>query len=445
MTNSLILRFFTSDLDAATESYLNALDKSTTDVIPVEADDQGSLSKSFLSSLEAYLQRDSKCSLVLIGAHGDADSDKFYLRDPKKEISGKELARALSPYSGNIKKIKIYSCYSGKGDCCLAKTFAEITQVKTIGYRHLVYIGKSPAPRVLPTFSEKENRKFSRVAFIPQDRDTIYEDLSKERALLLKHPEFFDLSNPKFKQDKEVVLAAVSHEGTALEYASEELRDDPDVVLAAVLDEGMALEHASERLRDDVKIVLNALSQDAMALGFASEFLRSVPEIVTFAVKQTGMALQFADEKSRADRTIVLEAIREYGPALTFASEALRDNQEFLLSAIEIYSSAFNFASEALRTNREFLLAAVQKNGLILKNVAEPFKKDKALALAAIQQNCLALEYADKSLLKDLDVMLAAVQQDHRFFKYADRSLKTDPTLLLAESQKTIKLPDEES
>ena len=39
---------------------------------------------------------------------------------------------------------------------------------------------------------------------------------------------------PRLKADKDVVLTAVSQNGMALEYASEELKADKDVVLAAV-------------------------------------------------------------------------------------------------------------------------------------------------------------------------------------------------------------------
>ena len=52
--------------------------------------------------------------------------------------------------------------------------------------------------------------------------------------------------NEETRRDREVVLAAVSHHGSALEFANEELQRDREVVLAAVSQNGYAL---AERLR----------------------------------------------------------------------------------------------------------------------------------------------------------------------------------------------------
>ena len=47
------------------------------------------------------------------------------------------------------------------------------------------------------------------------------------------------------------MLAAVTQNGNALQYASDELKNDKDVVLAAVTQNGNALGYASAELRND--------------------------------------------------------------------------------------------------------------------------------------------------------------------------------------------------
>lgn len=64
----------------------------------------------------------------------------------------------------------------------------------------------------------------------------------------------------ELRNDKDVVLAAVSNYGYALEYASKELCADKEVVLAAVRDNGYALEYASKELRADKDVVLAAVN-----------------------------------------------------------------------------------------------------------------------------------------------------------------------------------------
>ena len=60
------------------------------------------------------------------------------------------------------------------------------------------------------------------------------------------------------RDDKDVVLAAVTQHGYALQYASADLQNDKDVVLAAVTQEGYALYYASAEVQNDKDVVLAA-------------------------------------------------------------------------------------------------------------------------------------------------------------------------------------------
>ncbi len=57
-----------------------------------------------------------------------------------------------------------------------------------------------------------------------------------------------DYISVELRHDREVILAAVTHYGSALEFASKELRQDREVVLAAVVNNGRALQWASKHL-----------------------------------------------------------------------------------------------------------------------------------------------------------------------------------------------------
>ena len=67
---------------------------------------------------------------------------------------------------------------------------------------------------------------------------------------------FSDKEFELFRNNKEVVLAAVKQDFNALLYASDKLKDDKEVVLEAVKQNGEALNYVSDRLKDD-KDVLN--------------------------------------------------------------------------------------------------------------------------------------------------------------------------------------------
>eukprot|EP00971_Amphidinium_carterae_P099902 1975422-Amphidinium_carterae.1 len=79
------------------------------------------------------------------------------------------------------------------------------------------------------------------------------------------------LSNVK---DRESVLAAVKHNGLALQFAVEKFRGDRDIVLAAVEQDCRALQFAAEYCRGDRAIVLAAVKKNWRALQLAAESCR---------------------------------------------------------------------------------------------------------------------------------------------------------------------------
>jgi hypothetical protein len=77
------------------------------------------------------------------------------------------------------------------------------------------------------------------------------------------------------RDDRDVVMAAVSSDGLALKYASRRLRDDQAIVLAAIAQTEDAIEYASPRLVDkDKDVVLAAITENDVA--FSTTWLSSI-------------------------------------------------------------------------------------------------------------------------------------------------------------------------
>jgi hypothetical protein len=119
-----------------------------------------------------------------------------------------------------------------------------------------------------------------------------------------ENPFLLILSPKQFRYDREIVLAALSRTGSALEYASDELTADREVVLAAVLNDGLSLEYASETLQvlftmmhlkltphgpinfrwldqDDLDVCMSAVLQNGRALEFVSDRLSGDKSLVS--------------------------------------------------------------------------------------------------------------------------------------------------------------------
>jgi uncharacterized lipoprotein YbaY len=138
---------------------------------------------------------------------------------------------------------------------------------------------------------------------------------------------------PDFQDNHDIVLAAVSNDGRALEFASSDIRDNHDIVSAAVRQNGKALQFASLDLRNNRDIVLAAVRQYGFALHNASATIQNNNGIVLVAVSQDGWALKFASTNLQNDHEIVLAAVRQDGDALKYASTNLQNDPEILLAA----------------------------------------------------------------------------------------------------------------
>ena len=97
---------------------------------------------------------------------------------------------------------------------------------------------------------------------------------------------------PEFKNDRDVVLAAITDMGQSIEHASDELRSDRELAMIAVQNtshdsssitqsQGDALEYL-EKFQDDKELVLMSVIGAWSALEFASEKLRIITIFFTF-------------------------------------------------------------------------------------------------------------------------------------------------------------------
>lgn len=137
--------------------------------------------------------------------------------------------------------------------------------------------------------------------------------------------------------DRDKVLAAVQHCGYDLQYVPL-FKNDREIVLAAVEANGMALNYAAPALQADKDVVLAAVTRDAFALNFAAKALAADREVVLAALQGTGShrdALRLAAQELRSDRDIVLAAVASHGYALEYAAESLRADRQIVAVAVK--------------------------------------------------------------------------------------------------------------
>ena len=101
--------------------------------------------------------------------------------------------------------------------------------------------------------------------------NSAYYDTVKKKIIneMEKSGSQLEAVDKKFKNDKDVVKAAVTKDGLALKFADDSLKKDEDIVLAAVTIDGLALEFADDSLKKDSFIVNSrAVQQNGLAFKF---------------------------------------------------------------------------------------------------------------------------------------------------------------------------------
>ena len=134
------------------------------------------------------------------------------------------------------------------------------------------------------------------------------EDIRDDRAIVLvavaQNGEALQFASPRLKDDEKVVRTATRQWGPAFQFASERLRGKKTFVLSLLQDSTISgfgvrrlLRHASEPLRDDREVVLAAVSKHGFNLEFASALKKDDEDIVQEARKSDPRALDNASSR----------------------------------------------------------------------------------------------------------------------------------------------------
>ena len=216
-------------------------------------------------------------------------------------------------------------------------------------------------------------------------------------------------ASERLRSDREVVTEACISSGTALSFASNDaLRADRAVVMAAVTNRGEALMFASAELRSDRGIVLNAVKQNPLALEDAADDLKADFSLVQKAVEIEGCCLRFASTELRRNRVIAIAAVSQNGHALRWVSNSLKGDKLVVQKAVSNAGSALQEASSNLRNDPTIVMAAVRNDGLALCHASNEVKECRSIVIEAVKQNGEALMYASEGLRDDRDVVLIA-------------------------------------
>jgi len=287
---------------------------------------------------------------------------------------------------------------------------------------------------------------------------------SDDELLIEEEEEFLQNLADRF------VLDSVKSDGLHLDIAKEHQKDNFDIVLAAVTENGLAIEFALKRLRCDRRIVRCAVRQNPHALFLTSADLQNDPDMQLSAISAQLIALMNVHEhvpmpplSERGDDIGgVLRLVRKCASILATSLQASNTLAEMYLSigsksgslsAVRIDGVLYAKVPAALKSDCELAFAACRQNGLallhapldLLENplllkealnqlIFEFLHKDRSLGglnfsskenvLLLVQRNGLDIEHVESRFKSDPDIIVAALNQNHAAIEFIDPKLK---------------------
>mmetsp|Transcript_4024 Transcript_4024/g.6186 ORF Transcript_4024/g.6186 Transcript_4024/m.6186 type:complete len:737 (-) Transcript_4024:54-2264(-) len=233
----------------------------------------------------------------------------------------------------------------------------------------------------------------------------------------------------KYKNDRDIVLAACKKNGNALGTASENLRKDKEIVMEAVKRVPHALKYA---LYQDEEILYQALKKDIHAFQYAHDSLKCDLHVVLHVIKLSLLAVQYLQT-----REAIKVSVKYDGRAFFYVPKKYQTDLEIIHISIKQYGFVIRCIPKYCITP-ELALLAVQADGFSIQYLPEYLRKDRKITITAVKQSWLALQYTRYKNEK-LVVQLAC-QQDARALFHAHEQLQNDRSFILNTARRAGKL-----
>lgn len=257
----------------------------------------------------------------------------------------------------------------------------------------------------------------------------------------------------QLRADPEIVQTALAQSALAIEFVPDELLTF-DTVLAAVKSAPETLSHIAARWKENREIVCAAVAVDGCALEHAAASLKDDPEVVRLAVENTPLAYQFAGAKAAKSEELLklavvgglllpekqfknaelacifLENIRrvqssETEPGLSqtinvqnwYSGDWLKKILKLHTSSKEVATAAircsgnsssdtyFMMVDASVRDDKAFCLAAIRKEPYLYRLVSEDMQSERELIQAYAESGFADLDEVPRACQEDVDIV----------------------------------------
>lgn len=171
-----------------------------------------------------------------------------------------------------------------------------------------------------------------------------------------------------WKEDKDVVLAAVKQYPAVLKVVDKCFKKDKEIVLASMTNPGYSgsLQYVDDNLKKDKEVVVTAIERSIFNLDYADPIFKKDKEFImnVFAnakYADDGHALKYVDDGLKADKEVVLAAINLTPDSIEYADDSLKADKEVVLAALASPGDSFKFVDKSLKNDKDVVSAAKEQ------------------------------------------------------------------------------------
>jgi hypothetical protein len=165
----------------------------------------------------------------------------------------------------------------------------------------------------------------------------------------------FDLVSENIKHqlgaDKNIMSIILKSNGSALEFASDEIKNDKQLILIAFRQNYSNLRFALPNIKKNKEFIIQLINQNWKAFKFSN--LQDDIDVITAAMNISVYAFEFISSRLRSDKSFVLGLMNKY--KIQLASRLYTSVYHYMVPILRI----FNFLSPALKSDKDIILQIV--------------------------------------------------------------------------------------
>ena len=203
-----------------------------------------------------------------------------------------------------------------------------------------------------------------------------------------ENPYYFSLASKTFRKKKELALVAVAAKGTLLLDVSDAFKNDRDIVMAALKEFPEGYNYISDELKSDDEIIRLAFSggSGSFIYDFLPDYLKQNRDYMRLAVKESPIMMRALPDSAKRDRQFVLELV-ELNPGITWYIKDIYTDEEFWMAAVKASVRNLRYIPMSIPRTGKLLLELVHTNGRVLDELIENVHTDWKMDIAELSND----------------------------------------------------------